>query len=555
MAIFIILWCFSLTGYGYLFLNQCIPAYKNNSDSEKTALAILCGCICIVFFSLTLNFWFPVTQSIATLFFGIGLIMFVLQVKKIAPALTLPGLLVIITIAIYMNHLAAHTVKFPLDTAVYHLQAVRWTAESRVLPGLANLEGKLGFNSIWFPLAAALGSLGMESRGPFIINGLLFIAYALLLLSAYQKFKTDHKPTLSLCFITGSVFIVIYELLLKREILYPSNDVPLLLLMLSMSYLALKNSETGQVQKSFPVIMLLCLMALMIKLSSVLPFAILLVLSFYFNVTASEKDTNNSSLIFVLFLMFLTVAWLLRGVILSGCLFYPSTFGCFSGVKWRVPQTSLIGEIDVIRQWARVPFYAEGDKALQAWNWLKPWLSDFLSQLSIRFNLALLFIGACLMLKNIKAIKISKTTVVIFLIALASVIFWFLNAPALRFGLPYIHILCLIPFSLGFEAFLKPRSSREKKNWLRFFIFLSCLPVLMTLRVEHLSTWHWPKVKDQAYNAVENPYSTRINVPHDKMLCWTIPLPCAPFLREDLRTETKNDKPDMFFYDASAHNR
>lgn len=481
--------------------------------------------------------------------------MFVLQVKKIAPALTLPGLLVIITIAIYMNHLAAHTVKFPLDTAVYHLQAVRWTAESRVLPGLANLEGKLGFNSIWFPLAAALGSLGMESRGPFIINGLLFIAYALLLLSAYQKFKTDNKPTLSLCFITGSVFIVIYELLLKREILYPSNDVPLLLLMLSMSYLALKNSETGQVQKSFPVIMLLCLMALMIKLSAVLPFAILLVLSFYFNVTASEKGTNNSSLIFVLFLMFLTVTWLLRGIILSGCLFYPSTFGCFSGVKWRVPQTSLIGEIDVIRQWARVPFYAEGDKALQAWNWLKPWLSDFLSQLSIRFNLALLFIGACLMLKNIKAIKISKTTVVIFLIALASVIFWFLNAPALRFGLPYIHILCLIPFSLGFEAFLKPRSSREKKNWLRFFIFLSCLPVLMTLRVEHLSTWHWPKVKDQTYKAVENPYGTRINVPHDKMLCWTIPLPCAPFLREDLRTETKNDKPDMFFYDASAHNR
>ncbi len=40
------------------------------------------------------------------------------------------------------------------DSAFYHLQNIRWNEEYAVVPGLANLEGKLGFNSNYFLISA-----------------------------------------------------------------------------------------------------------------------------------------------------------------------------------------------------------------------------------------------------------------------------------------------------------------------------------------------------------------------------------------------------------------
>ncbi len=60
------------------------------------------------------------------------------------------------------------------DNLLYHLAAVRWVADFGSVPGLANLHGRLGFNSALHPLAAFFGApfgiaIGSEFVNPVIV--------------------------------------------------------------------------------------------------------------------------------------------------------------------------------------------------------------------------------------------------------------------------------------------------------------------------------------------------------------------------------------------------
>jgi hypothetical protein len=68
----------------------------------------------------------------------------------------------------------ALTAGFCYDSALYHLLAVRWVWEYGAVPGLANLHGRLGFNSALASLAGLLGvpfglRLGQEFVNPAIV--------------------------------------------------------------------------------------------------------------------------------------------------------------------------------------------------------------------------------------------------------------------------------------------------------------------------------------------------------------------------------------------------
>jgi hypothetical protein len=68
------------------------------------------------------------------------------------------------------------------DIQGYHLQAVRWAAEFGSVPGLANLHGRLGFNSALDPLAALLSSPGGLWLGREYVNGAIVIITLAVLL-------------------------------------------------------------------------------------------------------------------------------------------------------------------------------------------------------------------------------------------------------------------------------------------------------------------------------------------------------------------------------------
>jgi hypothetical protein len=83
---------------------------------------------------------------------------------------------------------------FCYDTLLYHLAAIRWVADFGSVPGLANLHGRLGFNTALHPLAALFGfPFGIEVGREFV-NPVLMVAVCAVLL---QSVKFDRKEFFS----------------------------------------------------------------------------------------------------------------------------------------------------------------------------------------------------------------------------------------------------------------------------------------------------------------------------------------------------------------------
>jgi hypothetical protein len=75
------------------------------------------------------------------------------------------------------------------DIQTYHLQAVRWAAEFGSVPGLANLHGRLGFNSALHPLAALLSSPGGSWLGREYVNSLIVTITLAILIQGIASYS------------------------------------------------------------------------------------------------------------------------------------------------------------------------------------------------------------------------------------------------------------------------------------------------------------------------------------------------------------------------------
>lgn len=59
------------------------------------------------------------------------------------------------------------------DTGLYHAQAIRWIEEYGVVPGLANLHSRFGYNSASFALSAFFSETWLIGRPMHCVAGFL----------------------------------------------------------------------------------------------------------------------------------------------------------------------------------------------------------------------------------------------------------------------------------------------------------------------------------------------------------------------------------------------
>ena len=77
------------------------------------------------------------------------------------------------------------------DTSLYHLQAIKWIEEYPVVPGLANLHSRFGFNSNVFLLYALTSFKNLFRQEIFSLNLIIFFVISSYILnnlnSVYEK--------------------------------------------------------------------------------------------------------------------------------------------------------------------------------------------------------------------------------------------------------------------------------------------------------------------------------------------------------------------------------
>jgi hypothetical protein len=255
------------------------------------------------------------------------------------------------------------------DTANYHHQAVLWMSGWQLPLGLANLHGRFGFNSSWWAFSA-LFEFPWSEKGCSIYYpiGLLCFFFGCLMLAALWN-AWSGKFAVSDVILFAAFYLWIRQ---TTGINNPSfsTDAPANLLIVASGWGFAKWRERG-LSVWFWVWCLLAATAASFKLTA-LPW---LAASALAAGGLIIWDGSNVRQKFTTYLLPITIGLMIlftyagRGILISGFPFYPTKLFGQSSLPWAVPENTISGDTDGIRDW---PTRGEAGGIFEfAWNWVQ----------------------------------------------------------------------------------------------------------------------------------------------------------------------------------------
>jgi len=437
----------------------------------------------------------------------------------------------------------------PYDAGLYHLNVIRWIASYSIIPGLGNLHGRLAFNNSYFLFLALLDVGPWRSMSYHLANGLLLLVLCLQIgLSVLKMVVNRHNIQAYDLFQILLIPPVIHKCFSQVSSTSPDLPVFILGIVISVQLCKLLFSSDSYHEITFETfyIIILSAIGITIKLSfspigcvsSLIALGKYIVYRLRWKIQV--KSLHFNKLIWMLVApALILLPWMLRGVMLSGYIAYPGTFGSFN-VEWKVPYEKVNSMNKIIKSWARLPV-VHPDKVLANWNWVLPWTTRVIerreTQFNILFPLILGIIGVIFTFCRQKSRDTDFFLYTLFLLPAASaLIFWFYMAPALSFaGAAF--------WCLGAGALLTSFKSRHLDNNPKVIVFVFILMVIFTT-AEHLKYekfidpgplhGFYPLPTVEMHPFVTNSGLT-LYVPNEGDQCWDAPLPCTPDTNPNLQ--------------------
>lgn len=328
------------------------------------------------------------------------------------------------------------------DSAFYHMQNIRWNEEYAVVPGLANLDDRFGFNSNYFLLSAIftfrflLGE-AIYPLQPFIVTLVgCWVLYELIS-SRYEKKRVIVLLSYILLF-----WVSIYFLGNTSTDIFPNFIVFYLFANIVLYPNTIKNRcLLGMV---LPVFLLTC------KLS-VFPIGLISLYLLYW--LCKTKQYKVVSFVATMALLIL-IPWFIRNVVVSGYLLYPLYQLDFFSFDWKVPVDVAIKEkayiFDVgyyfFRVALRYPHQSVRD----------PLFINIITD--VIFLLTFISFAFALYIYVSRRKNLNPSVCLLYAIYLLSLIVWAFGGPDVRF---VAGILCAVIFTGGV---LLTQNSRKKAN-------------------------------------------------------------------------------------------
>jgi hypothetical protein len=434
------------------------------------------------------------------------------------------------------------------DTGLYGAQAVRWFISYPLVPGLGNLIGQFGFNSSVFLWIAALDQGPWHDLAHHLFDGFLIAAlFASIIPAALRVFRAKRVSPIDLFFTLLFVPATIWGA--TSKIVGTNTDLPTTVVCLVAAAILFgaldeesphpatgtsHNPPTGLL-----IAMVLFSLAVTFKISS-LVFASLgwavAVLKLW-SLRRTAPQVKRQLVWAVILSAVIVLPWMGRGLVITGYPFFPSP--AFSiPVDWKVPAFETQLQADFARSFARVPGltyeYAHG------WHWLRPWFRELVRERE-GFLIPLFFALAGVVAGIIRMARQNRRSLPHWLWLLppsvGGLIFWFLEAPAMRFGEPAIWTAAATLGTLGALDFLnRPGRIRIALTGLLLLTAWAAHPRLFWI------SYFRPSVGVRTFLRLPAPKLTphqttsglTINMPVETNQCWDAPLPCSPYFHDTL---------------------
>lgn len=495
--------------------------------------------------ALTGIFWLSVTGAIFTLFIPLGalahgiiaggaLLAIVLQRKSLALQvqahiqqvknsrhLVKAVFIIAVCYACYLSSLQSYT----YDEGLYYAQFIKWMQAYKVVPGLANLHVRFGFNSHWHIIAALFNFSWLNGTTSNHINGALYLLVTLYLLPR----KDDNNFILLLK--AGMLIMINMPQLCVYNIIAPAADLPVYYIGCLVALLWLENNPVQSQKGLFLITAPLFLVT--VKVSAV---PILLLTLILFIRLLKTKQAFLPVIIGVIFF----VPWLARNIILTGYPLFPMEMPDFFHLDWRTPISVVHATKQDITAFA---FYRSADiQHLLSDTVTQRFKTWFLQHMRSYDQLLVMIALLSPVVVLIRRKLLPPNFLSLYIFLLLGCCFWIIQAPDPRFGYSYLAPLLVLTAALCFPLH---GPVRTYITGLLSFVIVLCFQAGTIMLHKHLrgsfveqglvqDNRHSTFVMPAAYGA--QPVAPQSNtmlkafVPVTTELCWDNPLPCADHL-------------------------
>tara|TARA_B100000787_G_scaffold33076_1_gene22649 strand:- start:3990 stop:5636 length:1647 start_codon:yes stop_codon:yes gene_type:complete len=417
-----------ILGYS-LFLKKIV--FVKNEITIKN-IDLLYGLTFLIFISLFLNFFFPLNFFIHAVFV-IGFLLFIYGVYKKFYDLNFILYFFIIFFTTFVSFYSNHNI----DSPMYHLQIIKWLSFHKINFGLSNLEIRLGFNSSWHSLLALLDISIYKFTAKYYISSIILSA------AIYETIRYKIKLNYSDIFLYLAIsFLIFFSYLhpqkngvILNHLGNPERDIVNMLFFFLIIYFFLKIRENKN-NKNYINLLFLSLFLCLTSRMLMLPMIALLIFTLIENKNYKLINLNT------FFLFIVSIFWVLRTFILSGCLFFPFYQTCFK-TSWSVNIEEVKFFVEEAMRISRTLPTRNGvndvDFTLNSYNWVSQWINDYFFSAALLQAGTIIIIFTASLLLILKFINKSKSIyeksdLIIFASLMITMLLWF-NAPEIRYGL------------------------------------------------------------------------------------------------------------------------
>ncbi|HZS36037.1 MAG TPA: hypothetical protein VFF06_04385 [Polyangia bacterium] len=404
------------------------------------------------------------------------------------------------------------------DSRLAHIQQVQWTHAYGAVPGLANLNPKLGFDSAAHVLAALTDYSTLPGGAGHVALGFL-TAVVLVEWLCVALGRGPRAPRLY-CAITGA--FLLGKVATSYQLSSFSSDLPMVLAAL-VTTLELARLPPRRNELRAALVLTLAALTLAFKLSA----SVLALTAGGFALRVVWRRGRRARLAALILPSLLVLGLIARRVVLSGWPLYPIPIANLH-LPWSVPAEVTREHYLLVRYWARMHTDYRDVMARPFGYWFVPWLAEFRRTCEWWLLIAS---GALAALGAITAVRRRSMAERAALVGGAlSIPYWLYAAPDLRFG----DVFFWIVFALVAAPLLAPAADRPLgrlallAGWLALANWTHGFDLPAPSRGSWLALEHPPGVPPTrlvtAQNGQEPPLVIR--VPEDEF-CDGAPPPCS----------------------------
>jgi len=430
--------------YGYTlqqFLNKRV--LKLAEARSHFSLTTLTGFFAITVLASILSIFMPLSNAAHAIVLSGGILFYLIQRKSIHLQLAdtlqaartadrsrkvFTGISVLFII--YLS--AQQSVSY--DEGLYYAQFIKWMQTYKVVPGLANLHERLGFNMQWYVLSAVLDCSWISGSTDNHINGALYLLTAIYLIPG----KND-KTFISLLK-AGLLVMISMPHFCVYNMIAPAADMPVFYISCLLIICWLEDSAAGHSiteGKNSVFLLLAPVFLITVKVSS-MP-VLLFTAVIYWQVLRRKQYVQLLKMITVA--LVITTPWIVRNIILTGYPLFPMNLPDIFHVDWAVSRDL----INYTRQDVHIfAFYRNVDVARYAADsTLHRYITWFVQYTRIYDKLIILAAMASFPMVLIRRKQLPAGFTPVYAFLLLGFAFWFIQAPDPRFGYS-----CLAPMMI-----------------------------------------------------------------------------------------------------------